>query len=195
MASRRNAIGFTDSGVPAYIMHGNRDFLIGGQFEADTGCTLIDEYTIINLFGEPTLLLHGDSLCTDDHEHIATRRKVRTQEWRDAVLSRPLGERIETARGYREISKQNKRYKPEDIMDVNRNTVKDTLRGHKVKQMIHGHTHRPAFHEIGLDNGIARRIVLGDWDDNAGSVLVCSQDGCTLKCYTPDGFETVTGPA
>jgi len=93
-----------------------------------------------------------------------------------------------------EISKQNKRYKAEDIMDVNPDTVKTTLGEYKVGQIIHGHTHRPAIHTIDLGSNIARRIVLGDWEDTIGSVLVCGKHGCTLNHYTQDGFEAFTGP-
>jgi UDP-2,3-diacylglucosamine hydrolase len=171
---------YSDNGRKLYIMHGNRDFLLGQQFATDTGCTLIDDPTVIDLFGRPVVLLHGDSLCTDDEQHMAFRAEVRGQRWQKDFLSKSLAERQAIARELRRKSMIEKTNKPEAIMDVNADTVKQVLREHGVDCMIHGHTHRPAMHQLDLDGATADRIVLGDWHENQGSVLKCTADSCDL---------------
>jgi UDP-2,3-diacylglucosamine hydrolase len=176
---------FADTGVPLFFMHGNRDFLVGQQFAIDTGCQLLQDPCIIDLYGTPTLLMHGDSLCTDDTEHQEFRRIVRDPGWQAQFLAQPLEQRIAAARNARAVSSESKQYKPEDIMDVNNSSVISTMREYGVHQLIHGHTHRPAIHELEIDGVSARRIVLGDWHDARGSVLHCPADGeCQLRSYT-----------
>ena len=185
--SRQIATGLNQlkqTGTPVYLMHGNRDFLIGRKFEDASGCTIIPDPTLINLYGIDTVLLHGDTLCTDDIEYMDFRTMVRNPEWQKEFLGKPLPERKDIASDLREQSKEKTRAKPMDIMDVNQQTVEEVLKKHNVQQMIHGHTHRPDTHTFLLNSGTAQRIVLGDWYQN-GSVLRCSHEDCKLETLKP----------
>ena len=166
--------------VPVYVMHGNRDFLLGAGFEKLSGCQLIDEPALIELNGEPSLLLHGDVLCTDDVEYQQFRAHVRNPETQRQFLAMTIEQRIATARQFRDASREHTSQKAEAIMDVNQAAVDALMREHGVRQLIHGHTHRPAVHDFELDGGAARRIVLGDWYEQ-GSVLLCDDGGCRLE--------------
>jgi UDP-2,3-diacylglucosamine hydrolase len=170
----------TATGVPVYVMHGNRDFLLGKGFEELTGCRLLPDPTVISLHGENTLLMHGDMLCTDDVAYLKFRLMVRNPDWVKMFLEKTIPERIAIVREYREISKAATAEKKPEIMDVNQNAVAATLREHGVRHLIHGHTHRPAQHRFDLDGAPVRRTVLGDWYDQ-GSVLVCDNKGCVLE--------------
>jgi UDP-2,3-diacylglucosamine hydrolase len=172
----------SDQGVPLYIMHGNRDFLFASGFVARTGCKLLSEPSLIDLYGTPTLILHGDSLCTDDVKHQQSRLLVRSQKWKEEFLAQPLARRIALAQEYRSMSREHLRDKPEAIMDVNAEAVNALMQEYGVTQMIHGHTHRPAIHDFTLDDAPARRIVLGDWNQY-GSVLSCDENGCELRRF------------
>ncbi len=174
---------FTASGTPLYVMHGNRDFLMGDGLAELTGCTLLPQETVIDLYGEPTLLLHGDSLCTDDAEYQAFRSMVLDPKWQAEFLALPLEQRLAKAREARDHSKQRNSMLADEIMDVNGDAVASVMRQHGVLRMIHGHTHRPAVHEFELDGEPADRIVLGDWFDQ-GSVLRCTPDECRLEGLT-----------
>lgn len=169
----------TQSGVPVYVMVGNRDFLLGDGFEKLTGCTLLPEPSIIDLYGTPTLLMHGDTLCTDDVEYQQIRAVIRTPKWREDFLNKTIEQRITLAKQARAQSKASTSQKDESIMDVNEQTVEAALRQHGVSQLIHGHTHRPAIHQLEIDGKAAKRIVLGDWYDQS-SILRCDMGGCTL---------------
>lgn len=166
--------------VPVYVMYGNRDFLMRDEFCRLSGATLLPEPTTIDLYGTPTLLLHGDILCTDDLPYQEFRRMVRDPQWQEAMLAKSPEQRLALARQYRETSRLETGNKDEAIMDVNTQAVAQTLREHRLSQMIHGHTHRPAIHDFELDGQPARRIVLGDWYEQ-GSVLACDQSGCRLE--------------
>ena len=168
------------SGTPVYVMHGNRDFLLGSYFAAASGCTLLADPAVIDLYGQATLLMHGDRLCTDDTEYLAFRDMVREPQWQQAFLARPLAERRQIARQLRETSIERTQGKPESIMDVNQQTVVDTMERHAVQRLIHGHTHRPAVHELMVNGKPAQRLVLGDWYEQ-GSVLECTPEGCQLQ--------------
>ena len=170
----------TSSGTPAFIMHGNRDFLLGAQFAAASGCTLLDDPALIDLYGTPTLIMHGDLLCTDDKEYMAFRAMVRNTKWQHELLSKSLQERQLIAREMRARSREQTGGKPESIMDVNKAAVTRTMTDHKVQRLIHGHTHRPAVHDLLIAGKPAQRIVLGDWYEQ-GSVLECSSHGCRLE--------------
>lgn len=163
--------------VPLYIMHGNRDFLMRDDFEAMTGCQLLDEEVVIDLDGDPTLLMHGDTLCTDDVAYQEFRAMVRNPQWQTELLSKTPAERLELARQYREISKTETQGKESGIMDVNQAAVEQTMQRHHVQQLIHGHTHRPAMHEFQLQGQAAKRMVLADWYQR-GSMLVCESGRC-----------------
>jgi len=169
-----------DAGLPLYFMHGNRDFLVGERFAADSGCTLLEDPTIIDLHGTRVLLMHGDTLCTDDHEYQAFRAMVRNPAWQQAMLARPLPERLALAQQLRETSAASMAGKSMEIMDVNQGAVEAAMRQHGVYTLLHGHTHRPAVHRFELDGHAAVRIVLGDWYTQ-GSVLTWDEDGFVLR--------------
>jgi UDP-2,3-diacylglucosamine hydrolase len=167
-------------GTPVYVMHGNRDFLLGERFAQHCGVTLLGDPAVIDLYGVPTLLMHGDLLCTDDSDYLAFREQVRDPAWQADLLARPLAERQAIAREMRDASRQQTAGKPDSIMDVNRESVIDYMTKHDTMQLIHGHTHRPAVHSLELAGRAAQRFVLGDWYEQ-GSVLECTADGCTLQ--------------
>ena len=170
----------TGSGVPVHVMAGNRDFLMGAGFEAMSGCSLLPDPTVIDLYGTPTLLMHGDTLCTDDVDYQRFRAQVRDPRWQAAMLAKSVEERIAYARQARAESQAAMQGKSEEIMDVNAQAVEHALRESKVTQLIHGHTHRPGVHQWELDGHPATRIVLGDWYAQS-SVLRCDAEGCRLS--------------
>jgi UDP-2,3-diacylglucosamine hydrolase len=160
----------SDSGTQICLMHGNRDFLLGEKFAAQAGAKMMAEYTTIDLYGRPTLLLHGDSLCTDDTDYIAFRQQVRSTLWQQQILTQPLDARRALAAQLREKSQAMNSLKAEDIMDVNQPEVVRVMQNAGVKRMIHGHTHRPACHEFNINGETAERIVLGDWHDKGWAI-------------------------
>ncbi|MCR4347505.1 MAG: UDP-2,3-diacylglucosamine diphosphatase [Sulfuricaulis sp.] len=170
----------TTSGTPVFVMHGNRDFLMADGFEKATGCRLLADPTRIDLHGTTTLLMHGDSMCTDDVEYMAFRAQVRNTAWQQAFLGKPVAERDKIVRDFREISKNSTASKKPEIMDVNQKAVEAVMRDHGVQRLIHGHTHRPNEHIFTLDGQPARRMVLGDWYEQ-GSVLSVDARGWALK--------------
>jgi UDP-2,3-diacylglucosamine hydrolase len=171
---------FTDTGRPCYFTHGNRDFLISKRFSTDSGVQLLDESTVIDLYGERVLLLHGDTLCTDDHRYQRFRRIVRNRWLHALYFAIPIAARRAIVSGIRKSSKTDMALKPEQITDVNQHTVETTMRGNGVLKLIHGHTHRPAVHDFKLGQQAASRIVLGDWYTQ-GSFLEWSPDGFKLR--------------
>lgn len=164
------------AGVKCYFMHGNRDFLVGEKYAAMAGMELLPEEHVTDLYGTPTLLLHGDSLCTDDVEYQALRRQVRNPDWQAGVLALTIEERLQMATQARDASKQHTRSASMEIMDVNQQAVAEAFGRHGVSRMIHGHTHRPARHRVELQNQEAERIVLSAWYDQ-GSFLRVSEEG------------------
>ncbi|WP_341326454.1 UDP-2,3-diacylglucosamine diphosphatase [Methylotuvimicrobium sp. KM2] len=172
---RKQLKQLTSSGTQVYLQQGNRDFLLGQRFCDETGANLLGDYAVIDLFGTPTLLSHGDLLCTDDLPYQAFREKSHTPEWQQSVLSKPLWLRLIAARWYRLRSHFHKRGKTQDIMDVNQQTVIEIMREHGVLQLIHGHTHRPAIHEFEIDGQKAKRFVLPDWKKGSAQVLCWTQ--------------------
>jgi UDP-2,3-diacylglucosamine hydrolase len=178
--ARRIADAFrklSDSGVRVYFMHGNRDFLIGGRFAGESGISILQDPTVVNLYGRPTLLMHGDTLCSDDVEYQKFRAMVRNPAWQRTFLSKPLSERTRMAQDVRGQSEQAKQLKDMAIMDVAPATVEEVLRRHTYPRMIHGHTHRPARHEHVVDGRLCERWVLADWYEQ-GSYLICDAAGC-----------------
>ena len=172
-----------DSGVPVYFMHGNRDFLIGQRFARECGVQLLPDPSVINLYGEPTALLHGDSLCTDDREYQRFRYWVRKPWLQDLLLRLPASLRWRIGRSIRARSQQRTRNKPMQIMDVNPEAVVARFHELGVRRMIHGHTHRPDRHKVELGgNATAERIVLGDWFEQ-GSVLRVDENHCELASF------------
>jgi UDP-2,3-diacylglucosamine hydrolase len=156
----------SDRGVEIFLMHGNRDFLIGEEFCERAGATLLDDPTVVDLYGTPTLLMHGDSLCTADEEYQKFRANMRNPQMQKMMLARPLEDRQKMARQLRDMSMAKNQGKAEDIMDVTPEEVVREMEAHGVQQMIHGHTHRPAIHDLQANGQPATRIVLGDWDEN-----------------------------
>jgi UDP-2,3-diacylglucosamine hydrolase len=172
----------TQPGVPCFVMHGNRDFLIGSRFAKDTGVQLIDDGTVVNLYGRRVLLMHGDTLCIDDQAYQRLRRIVRNPIIQWILRNLSLRQRLRLAAKMRAGSKAHiesaDRATPY-IMDVNQGAVVQALRSHGVDCVIHGHTHRPAIHDVDVDGKKATRIVLGDWYDQ-GSVLRWNEKGYEL---------------
>lgn len=182
--SKRVAVGIrelVDSGVPCFFMHGNRDFLIGVEYADLAGMTLLPETRVLDLHGTPTLLLHGDTLCTDDAAYQAFRSQVRDPQWQQAFLARSPEERVAIAQQARDASKKHTSAAGMEIMDVNQQAVEAAFARHGVRHMIHGHTHRPAFHEHELSDGTSgHRIVLADWYED-GSLLRVTGEGATTE--------------
>jgi UDP-2,3-diacylglucosamine hydrolase len=156
------------SGVAVFLMRGNRDFLLGARFCAEAGARMLEDPARAAPAGHPVVLLHGDTLCTDDLDYQAWRRTARSPEWQRDFLARPLAERRRIILGLREKSKAVVRAKPPEIMDVNEGAVREAFRAHGVARMIHGHTHRPARHEHEVDGRRCERWVLPDWYGRGG---------------------------
>lgn len=163
-----------DGGVSVSFMAGNRDFLIGPQFAAAAGLELLPDPCVRDIAGVPTLLMHGDTLCTDDADYQRFRATVRDPAWQAAFLARPLTERKREIAALRARSETEKRVKPMEIMDVNSAAVEAALRKHGVTALIHGHTHRQGRHTYSIDGRDCMRWVLGDWHPERGSALACS---------------------
>lgn len=173
-----------ESGVKIYFMHGNRDFLIGADFCQVANVTLLQDPTLIDLYGRKTLLTHGDTLCTDDSDYQAFRRHVRQSKWQSEFLSQPLRDRKTQIEAIRMRSEQEKSGKSKEIMDVNSEAVETMLAEYDYPElMIHGHTHRPYRHELEINKHKVTRWVLGDWYEQ-GSYLICNQAGCSSSLLT-----------
>lgn len=173
--------GLVESGVPVSFIHGNRDFLLGEAYAAGAALTLLPESVMVNLYGQPTLLLHGDSLCTDDQAYQAFRAQSRDPAWQQAVLAMTVEERIALAKNARDASMAHTGSSAMDIMDVNQDAVAAAFRESGTRRMIHGHTHRPAVHNHDLGGGESgERIVLADWYSK-GSYLEVTAEGATSK--------------
>lgn len=157
-------------GTQIFLMHGNRDFLLGEKFAANSGARLIAEGTVINLYDCPTLLLHGDNLCADDKDYINFRQQVRSPQWQQQILAQPLATRRILAAQLREKSQAMNSLKAEDILDVAPDEVVRVMHEADVTRLIHGHTHRPARHALIIAGKPAERIVLGDWHDQAWAI-------------------------
>lgn len=168
-----------DTGVPTFFMHGNRDFMIGEQFAAETGVTILSDPVVVTLYGQNVVLSHGDALCTDDVHYQKIRAMTRDPDWQSMMRAKPLQERIALAAEARKESVARGASLSDEIMDVNQDAVAATLREHGVDIMLHGHTHRPAIHEIDLGDRTATRIVLGDWYEQ-GSVVRWDENGPRL---------------
>jgi UDP-2,3-diacylglucosamine hydrolase len=185
VASKLRAL--TDSGVPVYFQHGNRDFLVGRDFAQRAGITLLPENAVVMLQGKPVLLMHGDTLCTGDIAYQAFRAQTRDPAWRAQFLAQPLAARLAFAAQARAASqqrqqamKQDDRAQFETVTDVSPATVRETFARYGIDMMIHGHTHRPAIHTLDIDGRNCERVVLGDWYTQ-GSVLRVDGNGMRLS--------------
>ncbi|MEP9320942.1 UDP-2,3-diacylglucosamine diphosphatase [Pseudomonas sp. LABIM340] len=166
----------SDCGTRIFLMHGNRDFLIGQAFCREAGCTLLRDPSLIDLDGEKILLMHGDSLCTLDVAYMKLRRWLRNPLTLFILRNLPLATRHKLARKLRKESRAQTRMKASEIVDVTPAEVEKIMRDKGVRILIHGHTHRPAVHELEIDGRPARRIVLGDWDSQ-GWALEADEQG------------------
>jgi len=171
---------YNTAGCQHYFLRGNRDFLVGSGFATATGAALLDDETLIELDQHRILLMHGDTLCTDDHAYQRYRRIVRSPSVQSIFLALPVSLRSGIAAYARRRSSRENSGKPPAIMDVNPAAVIDVLRRHGARLLIHGHTHRPAIHSLEIDGQSARRIVLGAWYDQ-GSVLSWTESGPELR--------------
>jgi UDP-2,3-diacylglucosamine hydrolase len=171
-------------GTALFLMHGNRDFLIGKDFCRQAGCSLLQDPTVIDVAGEATLLTHGDLLCSDDRAYQEARRQLRNEAFISDFLAKPLAQRSALAAEYRRQSGEATSLLPEEIMDVNADAVADSMRLHKVRRLIHGHTHRPADHEFILDGEAAQRMVLAEWQEQQGEYLRINENGA-WRCRYP----------
>jgi UDP-2,3-diacylglucosamine hydrolase len=170
--------GLFSNGVPVYLLHGNRDFLLGEDFANATGIKIFPDPSLITLLEMPVLLSHGDALCTDDTAYQKFRTKVRSLTWQTQFLSQPLSTRIAYIEQLRAKSEQEKSAKSMQIMDVNSTAVDVLLRQyHYPPLFIHGHTHRPNNHIHEVDGHRCERWVLGDWYEQ-GSYLILDANGC-----------------
>lgn len=174
----------TQSGVPCYFCHGNRDFLLGRQFANECGITLLNDYHQITLHGIETLLCHGDTLCTDDLAYQKFRAKVQQKWLQRLFLCLPLSLRVKIAQKIRQRSQQQKRVKSAQIMDVNQNAVQDCFTQFQVKRLIHGHTHRQHIHNYA--NG-TQRIVLGDWGETMSILAISATE---VRLFNPTLLNT-----
>lgn len=173
----------TEQHIPVYFLHGNRDFLVAQGFAANTGITLLQEEHIIELFQQKILLMHGDTLCTDDIEYQNFRKKTHNKYLQWLVLHLPIKTREKLAKSLRNTSQRAIEEKPEEIMDVNATAVNTIMQRHGVQCLIHGHTHRPAIHEFNLNELKHTRAVLGDWYQQ-GNVLSITDQGMQLEYFT-----------
>ena len=162
----------TRRGVPVAFMYGNRDFLMGERFCAATGAKLLDDPTVVELDGQKTLLMHGDTLCTDDADYQSWRRTARDPAFQAGFLAKSLEDRRRAVGQMREKSKEVVQAKEAEIMDVNDDAVRDALRRHGVRRLIHGHTHRPGRHAVDVDGKRCERWVLPDWYGRGGYLEV-----------------------
>jgi UDP-2,3-diacylglucosamine hydrolase len=172
----------SDSGTRVFLMHGNRDFMIGKAFCKAAGCTLLKDPSVVHFNGEPVLLMHGDSLCTRDEAYMRMRRYLRHPLTLWVLRHLPLSTRHKLARKLRSESRAQTRMKANDIVDVTPHEVPRVMTESGVKTLIHGHTHRPAVHDVQLGEATAQRIVLGDWD-REGWLLQIDESGFHLESF------------
>ena len=165
--------------VPVYFIHGNRDFLVGRRFARASGMTLLPEEQVLTLYGYRLLIMHGDTLCTDDAGYLRFRAKVHNPWIQRLFLALPLWVRKRIAARMRADSKQANQHKSQSIMDVNQDAVVATMQRHQVPLLIHGHTHRPAIHTLTLQSETAQRAVLGAWHSR-GSMIQLDAAGIQL---------------
>lgn len=169
-------------GIPCFFIHGNRDFLVGRRFAAASGMTLLPEEQVLKLYNKQILIMHGDTLCTDDEGYQRFRRKVHQRWLQRLFLALPLFVRQRIALKMRAGSKQANSSKESTIMDVNAQAVEETMTRHRVNILIHGHTHRPAVHQLKINGQPAERLVLGAWHTQ-GSMIRVSETETTLISF------------
>lgn len=166
----------SESGCRVFIMHGNRDFLLGKEYCQRCGAELLEEGSLITLGDQTVLLLHGDSLCTDDTQYQTLRTMLRNPQWQQGILAKSIDERLQIAKQARMDSSESNAAKNQDIMDVNQDAVQAELDKAGVTTLIHGHTHRPHDHKWSHGDQGYRRIVLGDWTEKQGWMIRFNPD-------------------
>ncbi|WP_276850918.1 UDP-2,3-diacylglucosamine diphosphatase [Enterobacter oligotrophicus] len=171
-----------NSGIPCYFIHGNRDFLLGKRYARESGMTLLPEEQMLDLYGRKVLIMHGDTLCTDDTGYLAFRAKVHTPWIQKLFLALPLFIRSRIATRMRAGSKAANSSKSMTIMDVNPQAVVNVMEKHRVQWLIHGHTHRPDVHSLIANGEPAHRVVLGAWHSE-GSMVKVTQEGVELIAF------------
>ncbi len=172
---------YTDKGGRLFVMRGNRDFLMGKRFCDETGAIMLPDPSVIELRGRPTLIMHGDRLCTQDKSYQRYRRLVHAPAFQKIFLTIPRFIRVGIAHGFRNLTIPLSRRKAAAITDVEQGTVAAAMRNHRVILLIHGHTHRPAVHDFELDGQPARRIVIGDWYEQDSVLVSDDQDERLLR--------------
>ncbi|ERJ18856.1 UDP-2,3-diacylglucosamine hydrolase [Salinisphaera shabanensis T35B1] len=165
------------SGVPLYFMRGNRDFAVGEAFVAASHMQILNDPIVVDLYGTPTLLSHGDIFCTDDTAHQKFRARYTDPRWRARMMKLPLWLRRHIAKRARKRSRRGKAAKPAHIMDVNAHSVRESMHKHGVSRLIHGHTHRPDTHPLEIDGQPCERIVIADWRPACAQILVADPGG------------------
>jgi len=173
---KKALINFTSDGPKTFLMHGNRDFLIGESFANEVGISILPDPYTLDINGMKTMLSHGDFLCTDDADYIEFRNKVRSEEWQKDFLSKSIDQRNEIANLLRSDSKNATSEKSLEITDANLETVNIFIQENKPEIFIHGHTHRPKIHK----HNSTKRVVLGDWD-KCGWYLSIEENSLNLK--------------
>jgi len=183
----------SNSGVRISVMHGNRDFLLGEQFVEGFGGTLFREDSLtVDIAGKKTLLMHGDTLCTDDKQYQFYRRMVRNDGWQTDFLAKSVSEREATARMIRSTSKaKGHRAHTDNIADINRDTLEETLAATDAERLIHGHTHRPAHYDASDNSRAVERMVLGDWHADHAIVSLANKESCKLYRWDGSALEVV----
>ena len=166
-----------------YLMHGNRDFLIGRDFASRANISLLDDPTRITIGGERVLLMHGDSLCTRDEAYIAIRSQLRDPAFQAQLMAQPIDARRQIAANARQESTNHKQQTAMEIMDVTPNEVDRIMAAHGVRTLIHGHTHRPMDHQSEGSTGDLRRIVLGDWGKSGWHAVADADGDITLSSF------------
>ena len=168
--------------IGIYVMHGNRDFLIGYDFVNEFDGTLIFDPTVLKIYGQNVILAHGDSFCTDDVEHQKFRTIVNSPEWQEQFLSLPLNVRNERAVEMRKQSETGKLSKSLMLMDVNQSAIVPIMQRHNSKILIHGHVHKPGIYDFNLNGNTVHRYVMGDWDSGTDGVIVMDSSGKINLC-------------
>lgn len=177
------------SGIKTYLMVGNRDFMLGNEFTMRCGCTVLTDPTVITLDGIKLLLMHGDSLCTDDKSYQRYRRWTRSTFLQWCFLSLPASRRQAISDKIKQKSREQKQHKSAMIMDVNQQAVEQAMQQYNVNYLLHGHTHRPAIHQ--LAGGLKHRIVLGDWDQNISYIKYEDGKITLIDPRLPNGQENL----
>jgi UDP-2,3-diacylglucosamine hydrolase len=169
------------SGTRLYFQNGNRDFVLGQAFATACGGQMLGESEVIDIYGQPLLIMHGDQLCTLDAKYMAFRAQCRDPVWQGEMLAKPLDQRLMMATLWRAQSKAMNANKPENIMDVTPDEVVRVLDAAGASTLLHGHTHRPAEHTVSLAHGQGRRLVLGDWREDSGEAVIAVADSTGVR--------------